>query len=684
MYKFVDTNEVSDGALLPSEAMKINGEYIENLIEGYRTLSVSGREALSPDVYSVTTGFRDGSRLQSKRYSERVIVVQYQLIAKSNEEFREAYNKLGRILDVEEAELIFNDEQDKYFIGTPCVIGSVDPGKNAVIGEFEILCTDPFKYSVMEYEVIANEKTGVLVDYNGTYKSFPILEADFYSEEDVNADGTQGTLTCNGDCGYVAFFNENEQIIQIGDPDEVDGEKNAYERSQTLVNQTFLSDTAWGTTAKKLWEVNSGVALPILVTQVGSVGMKGISTESNSSEETSSTILQTESRANQPIIKYTVSAKSTERTVNSVKLTFAITASLANESNYFGKGYVLVGAVYVGGAWKEVVLKESSERWEGKTGHTKNITVTVSNLSESATSVKNIKFKAYRSDGNGTAGTLSETSCKDMPISTYASSVAGKYYMTATSYGSGDAWHGASILRTIGADATGDVGASNFIFSYSQRMSIGQSSSDNVQMGGFHAHLLADDGTTVAGVRVVKTKTDKFASLMLFVNNVKVHQVGIDITYNNKMFGADGKQESWIRKNGKTITFNIANYMQHFSDDAVATKKVTKILFLFEQHSTKKPLSYNGLFKAKFIKHNCETYNDIPNKFSSNDVLEVDCKSGEIYLNGISTPELGALGNDWETFYLTPGLNQIGYSYSEWVSEEYAPVIKIKYREVFL
>lgn len=55
MYNFVDTTEVSDAALLPSEAMKINGEYIENQITGYRTLYVSGREALAPELTTYKT-----------------------------------------------------------------------------------------------------------------------------------------------------------------------------------------------------------------------------------------------------------------------------------------------------------------------------------------------------------------------------------------------------------------------------------------------------------------------------------------------------------------------------------------------------------------------------------------------------------------------------------------------------
>ena len=56
MYQFIDVNEVSESAMLPSEALSINGEYLENLIPGYRTLAVTGREALSAelDYYEMT------------------------------------------------------------------------------------------------------------------------------------------------------------------------------------------------------------------------------------------------------------------------------------------------------------------------------------------------------------------------------------------------------------------------------------------------------------------------------------------------------------------------------------------------------------------------------------------------------------------------------------------------------
>ena len=50
MYSFIDTTESQNSADLPSEALQINGVYIENEISGYRTFYDSGREAMSPDI----------------------------------------------------------------------------------------------------------------------------------------------------------------------------------------------------------------------------------------------------------------------------------------------------------------------------------------------------------------------------------------------------------------------------------------------------------------------------------------------------------------------------------------------------------------------------------------------------------------------------------------------------------
>lgn len=686
MYNFVDTIEASESALLPSEALRINGKYIENAIPGYRTLSVSGREALSPDVTSYETGVRDGSNLQYKRYPERIIVVEYQLIAETNEAFRAAYNELGSILDVENAELIFNDEPDKFFVGTPCIIGRVTPGKNAVVGEFEILCTDPFKYSVVEYEAepTPGEST-IMIDYNGTYKSFPTLEAAFYHEDEADFYQQEGNTTSAhgmGDCGYVAFFNEHKKIIQLGDPEETDTE--TYAKSQTLTNWYFRTSGGWGNNAKLVWAANQGSIGPNVVDEVGTLGMKAYEYNNTEPEITTGTILNNKKSSSSaaPTFYYTVKAKAYDRTETAVKVEFSITASMGTSSNYFGNGLGLVASIYDGSKWHDVTLKKTSAYWKGKSGHTVNKTITFSGLSANTASLTGLKFKVTRSDSYGDAGKLSETACNSLTISKYVAPTPSAYCLRCSDYGTGEKWHGASISRAVPADAAGDVGATNFTFSYIHKLSIGSGKNADKEIGSFQVTLTDKNGKAVAGVIIHKNSKGKKGSIRFIVNNKIVEKIDADVSYGNKKFALN--KTSTITKAGKKVTFNIGGTKKTFSNAAIASAVVTKMTISMATYGTNTPLSYNGLYYVKFVKNNCDTFEDISNKFSANDIVEANCKNGEILLNGVPEPMYGALGNDWEEFYLTPGLNQIGYSYSDWVEDDYAPTVKVRYREVFL
>lgn len=560
MYNFVDTIEVSDGALLPAEALQINGEYIENLIPGYRTLSVSGREALSPEIETYETGIRDGATVKSKRYPERIIIVKYRIIAADAAAFRAAYNKLGGILDVEDAELIFNDETDKFYIGTPAAIGEVEPGKNAVIGEFEILCADPFKYSVEEYEAAPDADGNFTIEYNGTYKSYPVLEAAFYDESEASEDGiTEKELTGAGDCGYVAFFNEREKIIQLGDPEEVDGED--LPASQLLLHWDFMTANKWGAAAQKAFTVNNGITSSSAVEQKGTPGTK----------------------------------------------------------------------------------------------------------------------KAFATGG------------------------ANDYYLTAADYGSGENWHGPSITRVLRADETGDIGAANCTASCRIKLAIGEGTTAQKELGGFQYMLVTGSGSNrkiVAGFTVYKGSYGKTAKLRFYVNNKTVHTMDIDLSLNNKYFGnniVENKKKGIkgvksvktciVEKIGNKVSFNVGGVKKVFtvvSDANFAALPVHEVTYTFFEWKNSAPLTYNGLYYLKFTKHNCDTWRDVPNKFNSADVITADCSTGEIYLNDAPTPEYGALGNDWEEFYLKPGFNQVGVAYSDFVESAYAPTFKMRYREVFL
>lgn len=558
MYSFKDTiPEASDVALHPSEALKINGQYIEDQISGYRTLSVSGRESLSPEIETYSTGVSDGSKRKSKRYPERIITVKYRLLADTPQAFRNAYTKLAYILDVEDAELIFNDETDKFFIGTPCAIGEVEPGRNAVIGEFNIICIDPFKYSINEYEVQADTVTMTADDgstyrgkafnvvYNGTYKAFPKLIGEFYSEFEDGENAS--TLTNAGDCGFLAFFNNDNRIIQLGDPEELDG--TTASKSQTLINNAFPYTSSWGTSAREAWKVNSAMTMPFNEAQVGTIG----------------------------------------------------------------------------------------------------------------------------------------------EVPSMPNAVDGNYFLSADNYGiSSSGRYGASITRNIPADALGVAGASDFSLSFRHKHCPSNKESGKDECGIFYALLVSGSGSNrkiVAGVRIAKYSSGGwYGKIEFIVNDRIVGEKKFELSPNNLYFGVGGKQSSVISKNGNTVSFDIGGMKYSYTsyESSFATVQAKQVTFMFARYKSAPPLKYNGVTTVKFVKNNCSTYKDIPNKFGADDVVEVDCRNGEIYFNGLLKPDLGALGNDWEHFYLTPGTNYIGVSYSTWTPAEYAPTLKMRYREVFL
>ena len=194
LYKFTDTIERALRAELPSEALNFNGVFLENEIDGYRTLNVTGRESIESEIYAIETKARHGARYRSRRHLPRIITVSYMLSAKTATELMEKFNKLNYILDAEEATLIFDDEPDKFFIGTR---QNMKPPKEGVLttrGEIEFYCADPLKYSVREYEVTA-EDGAISTIYNGTAPNPPKFR-----------------VRAHGDIGFVEFLKDTARI----------------------------------------------------------------------------------------------------------------------------------------------------------------------------------------------------------------------------------------------------------------------------------------------------------------------------------------------------------------------------------------------------------------------------------------------------------------------------------------
>lgn len=583
IYNFTDTVAGISQVGLPTEALMIvsdeypEGEYIENLIDGYRTLTVKGRELMEQDVKSLEIGNRHGTTYQRRRYPERKITVEYQIITagdtdeEKNENFREAFNTLNRILDFDEAKLIFADEPDKYFVGRVEDVGEIEPGRYAVKGEMTFVCNDPFKYSVMEHEVnLTTDGDGnklFVVDYQGAQPAYPVFETSFYkSDEQDNADG---------ECGYVAFVNDRGNVIQFGDPaetdtvegivDEIEQVSHVVTDSQTLVTEAFNSTTGW--TVNQGWTTDNSNH-----SQVGTI-----------------------------------------------------------KAAVFGSG--------------------------------------------------NDKALQVNSAGSGTKK-----------------------------------WHGPSATKTISNDNGNPVQTTHtnweaycsLMFAASK-----ESATAKKERGAVQFYVLDSNKAYIAAVQVWKGSSATKGTVRCYVRGVGVVKTwnNVDLSWYGKRFGHKKKTSDKARtrgvkitKAGQKISFNVGGLTFNYKASASTGSAKAKYFGFYMANYDAAPRPRLGIFSCTFkTKSRQRTVVDVPhedivgmveqaNTFNTNDILMVDCKDGTVSLKqdgeeesaGVESPSLGALGNEWERFYLEPGDNQIGFGYSDWVEDEYAPTSVLKYREVFL
>lgn len=568
MYEFIDTTDFREQSrILPSEAVQINGVYLEDEIDGYRTLYVKGREALSPEVEIGEVGVRNGAYLKNRRFPARVLTIGYQIVANSNSEFNTAFQKLNDLLNVEDAEIIFADETDKYLTGTPSGYEEIPTGQLSVKSEFNIVCTDPFKYSVTEYEVSPTLDDGAtfLVNYNGTYPAYPVLETDFYQSEDKE--------NTDGNCGFVAFSTQNTDVLQFGtvaDPIEineeveelVDGTESEWLETQCLVNEPF--DTLTG------WAYNNG---------------------------------------------------------------------------YTSSIYYLAGGT---------------------------------------------------------------------PAIGYIKNGADKAFYTSD-YGSGSQWHGSTIKRTIPNDGgnPSTTGAVDWELHGTLRFASSSTvKTAKKQAGLIFISVLDANGKALAGIAIQKKKGSIYGSIRFYVNNRVVKTIkNVKLSYYNADFGYKKTTKSKrpcnydIYKQGDKFTFKAGSKSYSFMQASLADAVATDISMYTAKWGDIPAVSWMAVYSCQFISNSVrqtkttETWQEltevleVQNVFTTNDVLVCDCADGSVRLmnayatdevNGGLHPELGALGNDWESFMLTKGQNQIGTMYSEWVADEYKPTFKLRYRERFL
>ncbi|SDI41264.1 distal tail protein Dit [Dolosicoccus paucivorans] len=149
MYEFSNFTMKPSTKRAPSDNMAIEGTYLNELIDGYRQLSVGGRSLFSRDN-EVTDLPNGGVWVNNSRLPARIITVKYQLKADTSESLRQKYLTLNSFLNGFDAdnlaEIRFDDENEWSYYG---LLNETQQDKLedrlALVSEFNLLIPQPHK-----------------------------------------------------------------------------------------------------------------------------------------------------------------------------------------------------------------------------------------------------------------------------------------------------------------------------------------------------------------------------------------------------------------------------------------------------------------------------------------------------------------------------------------------------------
>lgn len=192
--------------------IKYDGVAINDQIRGFKVKSVTGRELLGAEIKERDRPILPGADFISRNYPTRDIEVAFQIQAPTEEAYRIRFNKLNALLNKKEAQIIFSDEVDKYFIAS-----TADMDSNKITFH----CSDPLKYSTVIKSFPATVEDGVLtakIINNGTV-AVPI---DY-------------KIHMNHENGYMGIVSENG-AMQYGKKEEADGK--IVEMNERLLTMT--------------------------------------------------------------------------------------------------------------------------------------------------------------------------------------------------------------------------------------------------------------------------------------------------------------------------------------------------------------------------------------------------------------------------------------------------------------
>lgn len=133
----------------PSDNMLINGRPLNQLVEGYRHLTVTGRGLVGQRLKTTSVPGRRGVWVDDVSDQERELVIKYRLEADTSSQLRERFAKLNKVLRTLAPsgflEVSFRDESDFIYYALFSEGDDIEETNLSIISKFTLLVPDGYK-----------------------------------------------------------------------------------------------------------------------------------------------------------------------------------------------------------------------------------------------------------------------------------------------------------------------------------------------------------------------------------------------------------------------------------------------------------------------------------------------------------------------------------------------------------
>ncbi|MDK6822533.1 distal tail protein Dit [Lacticaseibacillus paracasei] len=643
MYDFRETTPFtgSDDNQHPAEAMLIDGQYIEDLIPGYSTLQVSGRELLSQSIEKQTIGNSDGEFIQYVHNPSREIVVGYRLAAADNLSFRQAFYKLNDILHGENHQVSFNDDPSKYWLATLSDIDDVPKGRNAITSSFTLFVPDGIAHSVatqtadnMPYkDVPVNMLAGTTVVNTGIIKAGS-QEISGSSRDSVSIVGGETytysiSMITMGHMGHssIAWLDANKNVIsaQAGNNNPWTANGGRFSNTFTAPSNAFYANlTPWY--FSQVYTSDTNISWNQEKLEVGTSASPW-SPNPADPEYYADTIIVPNAGTypSEPIITATINGDD------------GVLTAINDQ-----------GSVLQFGSPDETdgFVKQKSERVYHLDFNQTPTGVTLNN------GVTAFPYYEHGNDANVQSGPFG-----------YANGIAyPSTERTASNY-----WNGPSMSGTIPKNSNGSNTAN---FQFVNRVNVGTNAAE---VGRFEFNLTYQ-GKIVASLALFddSASNDQWVFSGTVYDGSQAQMLFFDLLPRN--YYRDGNYNAVITKMGDQLTFRLDRI--DLGDGGIETRTVSGFSSVpidgwtawFPGFSDQRGWSINWQ-DSYFDWINVDYWDDIPNRFKDGDVVQIDVANRRVLVNGAEDRTLQTIGNDWGGFKIQPGNNTIELLTSSWAKQ---------------